>query len=75
MQNIIKVLRAKHNMTQEELAKKIGISRPSLSDIENGKVIPSGKIVIRLANVFGIPAEQIFFEETVIHEERRNETA
>lgn len=75
MQNIIKVLRAKHNMTQEELAKKIGISRPAMSDIENGKVMPSGKTVIRLANVFGVPAEQIFFEEPVIHEEHNDEIA
>ncbi|WP_352404475.1 helix-turn-helix transcriptional regulator [Sporanaerobacter acetigenes] len=71
MKNIIKVLRAKHELTQEQLAKKIGISRPALSDIENNKVMPSGKIVIRLANVFGIPAEQIFFEEGVIQEEHK----
>jgi len=75
MQNIIKLLRAQQNMTQEELAKMIGISRPALSDIENGKVMPSGKTVIRLANIFGIPAEKIFFEETVMHEEQKGETA
>lgn len=75
MKNIIKALRAKQNMTQEELAKKLGISRPALSDIENNKVIPNGKIVIRLANIFKVPAEQIFFEETVIQEEQNNQTA
>lgn len=57
MENKIKVLRAQHKLTQEELAKRIGISRPALSDIENNKVIPNGKIVIRIANIFGIPAE------------------
>lgn len=66
MKNKLKVLRAQHELTQENLARKIGISRPALSDIENNKVIPSGKIVIRIANIFGIPAEQIFFEETVM---------
>lgn len=70
MENTIKILRAQHSLTQEELARKIGISRPALSDIENNKVIPSGKIVIRIANIFGIPAEQIFFEEVVMQEER-----
>jgi len=63
MRNILKVLRAKHNLTQEQLAKKIGISRPALSDIETGKTIPSGQTIIRIANVFGMPAEQIFFED------------
>jgi putative transcriptional regulator len=69
MKNIIKILRAKENLTQEQLAKQIGISRPFLSDIENSKVIPNGRTVIKFANFFGLPAEQIFFEETVMHEE------
>lgn len=68
MRNIIKVLRAQNNLTQEELAQKIGISRQALSSIENNKVQPSGKVVIKIANIFGIPAEQIFFEEDVTHE-------
>lgn len=74
MKNILKILRAQHDLTQEELAKMIGISRPALSDIENNKVIPNGKIVIRIANIFGIPAEQIFFEEIVMQVEQ-NHTA
>ena len=74
MKNILKMLRAKHNMSQEKLAELIGISRPALSEIENGKVIPGGKTVIRIANIFGLPAEQIFFEEPVIQEEHRNNT-
>ena len=69
MRNIIKVLRAQNNLTQEELAQKIGISRQALSNIENGKVEPSGRTVIKIANIFGMPAEQIFFEEDVMHEE------
>jgi putative transcriptional regulator len=63
VKNILKMLRAKHNMSQEKLAELIGISRPALSEIENGKVIPGGKTVIRIANIFGLPAEQIFFEK------------
>lgn len=69
MKNRIKFLRAQHNLTQEQLAQKIGITRPALSDIETGKRMPGGKVVIRIANVFGVPAEQIFFEEDVIQEE------
>ncbi|AWZ48340.1 transcriptional regulator [Clostridiaceae bacterium 14S0207] len=71
MKNILKILRAKHNLTQEQLALNIGISRPALSDIETGKVIPNGRTMIKLANYFEIPAEQIFFENIVIHEEQR----
>lgn len=71
MQNRIKELRAKYNLTQEQLAEKIGISRPALSDIETGKTIPRGQTIIRIANVFGIPAEQIFFEKPVNHEEHK----
>jgi len=74
MRNIIKVLRAQNNLTQEELAQKIGISRQALSNIENGKVEPSGRIVIKIANIFGIPAEQIFFEDDVMHAEHKTET-
>lgn len=70
MKNNIKLLRAKDGFTQEELASKIGISRPALSDIENNKVVPSGRVMLRIANIFGISAEQIFFENTVMHEEQ-----
>ncbi|GAA0177137.1 helix-turn-helix transcriptional regulator [Clostridium sediminicola] len=62
MKNTIKILRAKNELTQEDLAIAIGISRPALSEIETGKVIPGGKTIIKIANYFGIPAEQIFFE-------------
>jgi len=74
MRNIIKALRAKHNLTQEQLARKIGISRQALSSVENNKVQPSGKVVIKIANIFGIPAEQIFFEDDVMHAEHKTET-
>lgn len=73
MQNVIKMLRARDNISQEKLAEKIGISRPALSNIERGKMIPSGKTVIRIANYFNIPAEQIFFEKCVLQVEQYDE--
>lgn len=73
MKNNLKVLRAMHSLTQEELAVKLGISRPALSDIENSKSIPSGRLMIRIANHFGIPAEQIFFEDDVQPEKQTRE--
>ena len=70
MKNNLKVLRAQHNLSQEQLAKEIGITRPAISKIETGESIPSGTTVIRIANFFGIPAEQIFFVDAVNQEEQ-----
>jgi putative transcriptional regulator len=70
MKNIIKVLRATHNLSQEKLAEILNITRPTLSNIELGKTEPSGRTVIKCANYFHLPAEQIFFDEDVIHVEQ-----
>lgn len=70
MKNKLKVLRAMHNLTQEELAEILEISRPALANIENSKSIPNGRLMIRIANYFGIPAEQIFFEDAVQQEKQ-----
>lgn len=50
----IKNKRKKEKLTQEEASKKIGISRSYYSDIENGRVIPSGKIILKINKVFPI---------------------
>lgn len=68
MKNTLKSLRAENNLTQEQLAKSLGITRATLNSIENSKSIPNGLIIIRIANLFGIPAEQIFFENDVKQE-------
>jgi len=47
-------------MNQETVAQHIGIARPSLSAIENGKFVPSTELALRLARLFGVPVEQIF---------------
>lgn len=53
-------------MTQIELAEKIGVSRMTIYSIESGKFIPSTLLALRLAGVFGKRVEDIFFitEET-----------
>lgn len=60
MKNKIKILRAERNLTQEQLARDLGISRPALSDIENSKTIPSGKSMFKIASYFNVPIEDVF---------------
>jgi putative transcriptional regulator len=60
MKNMIKVERAKKNMTQEDLAIKIGVSRQSINSIETGKFIPSTVLALKMAKVFGTTVDLIF---------------
>ena len=60
MKNTIKVERAKKNWTQEELAKKIDVSRQSINSIETGKFIPSTVLALKMAKVFGTTVEILF---------------
>lgn len=60
MTNSIKVERAKKNITQAELAEKIGVSRVSINAIETGKYIPSTILALRIAEFFKVPVEEIF---------------
>lgn len=52
--NLIKEKRENKNLTQEEVAQAIGITRNYLSDIENGRYTPSFKTSIKLATYLGI---------------------
>ena len=60
LQNQIKVQRAIKNLTQEELATKIGVTRKTINTIENGKFVPSTVLAIRLARFFEIKVEELF---------------
>ena len=53
MKNSIKVERAKHNFTQQDLADKINVSRQTIIAIEQGKYIPSTVLALKMATVFG----------------------
>lgn len=63
MKNRIRILRAERNITQTKLAEDLGISRPGLSNIERGKFIPNGEVVVKIIKYFNIPLEQIFYNE------------
>jgi putative transcriptional regulator len=58
--NQIKVQRAIKNITQDELAVKIGVTRKTINTIENGKFVPSTVLAIRMARFFEINVEELF---------------
>jgi putative transcriptional regulator len=59
--NEIRRLRFLHGeMTQQELAQKIGVTRQTVNAIEQGKYSPSLEAAFRIANVFGLPLESVF---------------
>ncbi|MDR9856416.1 helix-turn-helix transcriptional regulator [Paenibacillus sp. VCA1] len=60
LENTIKVQRAKMNLTQEQLAELIGVTRKTVNTIENGKFIPSTVLAIKMARVLGLPVEELF---------------
>ncbi|MBD3348383.1 MAG: helix-turn-helix domain-containing protein [Candidatus Eisenbacteria bacterium] len=47
-------------MTQEELARRVGVTRQTIIAIEKGKYNPSVALALRIARVFGLAVEQIF---------------
>lgn len=64
MRTRIKELRAKYNMTQEELAKKVGVRRETIVFLEKGKYNPSLKLAYNVATSLESRIEEVFiFEE------------
>jgi len=48
-------------MTQEELAKSVGVTRQTIISIEKGRFVPSTLLALKLAKFFKKPVEDIFF--------------
>ncbi len=63
MKNRLKVYRAMHDLTQEELAKKLGVSRQTIIAIERGKYDPSLELAFKIARFFKVKIEDIFIYE------------
>ena len=60
MKNRLKVARAEMDLTQEDLAKRIGVSRQSINAIESGRYVPSTVLALKMAQVFGKAVEEVF---------------
>lgn len=64
MKNRVRKLRNERNMTQEQLSKRVGVSRQSIVAIETGKYDPSLTLAFKLAKEFNCAIEDVFlFEE------------
>ncbi len=60
MKNRIRVFRAMYSLTQEDLATRIGVTRRTINAIERGQYNPSIEVAFRLAQLFGVPIEEVF---------------
>ncbi len=70
IKNRIKVLRAEKNWTQEDLARKVGVSRQTINSIERGKFFPSVVLALKIARVFNLKVEDVFY---LVEEEEVND--
>lgn len=61
--NRLKAARAERNLTQAELALRVGVSRKTINTIENGIFTPSTTLALALAEAFGEPLESLFWLE------------
>ena len=60
MKNTIKVERAKLNMTQQDLANKVRVSRQTINSIETERYVPSTVLAIKISEVFKTTVNDIF---------------
>lgn len=60
MKNRLKVLRAERDWSQQDLARRLEVSRQSVNAIETGRYDPSLPLAFRIAALFEMPIEDIF---------------
>jgi putative transcriptional regulator len=60
VQNKLKIERAIKNLTQDDLAKLIGVSRQTINSIEKGRYVPSTVLALKISKVFEKPVNEIF---------------
>jgi len=60
LENDLRVLRAIKNITQEDLAKALGVTRQTILAIENGKYNPSLELAFKIAEYFQTTIEEVF---------------
>jgi putative transcriptional regulator len=59
MKNTLKVERAKQNITQADLAEKVGVSRQTINSIEIGRYVPSTLLSLKIASIFNTQVDEI----------------
>lgn len=58
--NTLKVQRAKKDLTQEQLAALVGVTRKTINTIENRKYVPSTYLALKLSQILEVPVEELF---------------
>lgn len=66
LRNNIKVLRAKHDLTQEQLSDLVGVTQTTINFVERGKWVPSTVLALKIAKVFKTPFEEVFYLEKTL---------
>ena len=61
LKNSIKVQRAKKDLTQEQLAELVGVTRTTINFVERGRWVPSTVLALKIAKVFEVPFEEVFY--------------
>lgn len=63
MKNTVRIERAIGQLTQQDLAEKIGVSRQTINAIESNKYVPSTVLALKIAKLFGKKVEEVFLLE------------
>lgn len=65
LKNRLKVARAENNLSQEQLAALVGVTRQTISSIETGQYCPTAKLALLISKVFKKKFEDLFYFEEV----------
>lgn len=63
MRNLLKVERARHNLSQTDLATKVGVTRQTIYAVEQGEFMPSILLAFKIASVLQIAISELFIME------------
>ena len=69
LKNTIKVQRAKKDLTQEQLAELVGVTRTTINFVERSKWVPSTVLALKIAHVFDVPFEEVFYLDPGSHKD------
>ena len=62
MENRVKAFREGRSWSQGELGRRLGVSRQTINAVETDKYVPSLPLALRMAKLFAVPVDQIFFD-------------
>ncbi|MDH3215290.1 MAG: helix-turn-helix transcriptional regulator [Candidatus Krumholzibacteria bacterium] len=60
LRNKLKIYRAMRDWTQEELARRVAVTRKTINTVEKGKYVPSTYLALKIARAFGVTVEELF---------------